>query len=162
MSIELHCPGCTKLIRAPADAGGKTGKCPYCSRKVYIPMPREELEPIPLAPIDPDEEAREAEMRRESANYMATVEGGGDGTIPQGGDSGQVIDYDDEVRQFIKAMHTSDLQTVERIVSKLSRNPGRSREYVQGTIVDEIPLAVEGVPPPLVQGFLKSLLGRLG
>ncbi|MCH7474571.1 MAG: cytochrome C oxidase subunit IV family protein [Gemmatimonadetes bacterium] len=37
MSIELHCPQCEKLIKAPDTAGGRHGKCPYCGRDVYIP-----------------------------------------------------------------------------------------------------------------------------
>ena len=66
MSIELHCPQCQKLIRAPDGAGGKRGKCPFCGSMVYIPTPPDEGEEIGLAPIDPDEERRAEELRKEA------------------------------------------------------------------------------------------------
>ena len=58
MSIELHCPKCGKLIRAPENTGGKHGKCPYCQGRVYIPMPYCKEEEILLAPIDAEEDRR--------------------------------------------------------------------------------------------------------
>ena len=39
MSIEIHCDHCGKLIKAPDDAGGQRGKCPYCHQSVYVPAP---------------------------------------------------------------------------------------------------------------------------
>ncbi|MGB0714583.1 MAG: hypothetical protein ACPGXK_01815 [Phycisphaerae bacterium] len=162
MSIDLHCPGCTKLIRAPDDAGGRTGKCPYCSRKVYIPMPKDEIETIPIAPLDPVDEAREEELRRESANYAATVSGGGDGSLPLEGDSAEPIDFEAEVSRFITSMHSSDLEVTEQIVARLSGQAAPARAFIESVISNDVALSVDGVPAPLVQGFLKSLLSRLG
>jgi len=74
MSIELHCPECQKLIRAPDSAGGKRGKCPYCKRTVYIPSPPDETEEIALAPLDDEEVKREAALRKEAIQYAAAVD----------------------------------------------------------------------------------------
>ena len=73
MSIELHCPGCQKLIRAPDNAGGRHGKCPYCERKVYIPTPASEVEVIDIAEPGEDEARQEELLRHESATYAAGV-----------------------------------------------------------------------------------------
>ena len=73
MSIELHCPQCGKQIKAPDDAGGRHGKCPYCERKVYIPMPESEIEEIPIAPIDESEVEREKQLRQEAIDLAKSV-----------------------------------------------------------------------------------------
>jgi len=74
MAIELHCPLCNKLIRAPDNAGGKRGKCPYCAGSVYIPMPPDEQSEIPLAPVDETVEKRKERLRKESTAYAAQVD----------------------------------------------------------------------------------------
>ena len=115
MSIELHCPQCEKLIRAPDNAGGKYGKCPYCETKVYIPAP-----------------------------------------------PGEVIDLGDEVEAYVVAMRDSKLDDAERIVRKLKSAGARASDYVEGLMLDPAPPPLGDVPKPLMMGFLKSLLGRLG
>ena len=174
MSIELHCPQCGKLIRAPEDSGGKKGRCPYCKRTVYIPTPLSDGDTIALAPIDPEEEARDAALRRESAQYAASVEkADGTTTTPstagRGGKpsarppkpAGDVVNIGDLVSSFIRAMHESKLPEADRIVEKLKKAGARAKDHVQALTLDEIPPAVGNVPPALAQGFLKALLGRL-
>ncbi len=174
MSIELHCTKCGKQIRAPDEAGGRRGKCPYCQESVYVPMPHDDSEEIRVAPIDEKEAERERELRQESADYIASV-GHSTGAPPEGertaapdeaagGPSfpGEVIDVSAEVGAFITAMRDSKLDEAEQTVAKLKSTGTSARDHVQGLINDEIPLQVEGVPPPLVQGFLKKLLDRLG
>ncbi|MFQ5463357.1 MAG: hypothetical protein ACE5E5_12125 [Phycisphaerae bacterium] len=170
MTTELHCPGCSKLIRAPDGAGGKQGKCPYCGRKVYIPMPESEIDPIPLAPIDETEEARAARLRRESTAYIAAIDhvgehdaagAGSDSTASQGGTAVETVDVADEVMRFMIAMRDSQLDVADQCVKRLAKAGSKSVEYVNGLMLDELPLRVENVPPPLVQGFLKTLLSRL-
>lgn len=168
MSIELHCPACTKLIRAPEAAGGRHGKCPYCEARVYIPMPPAEEE-IGIAPVDEEEERRsEEQMRREEAALAASLSreeatpgepAGGGGRSREA--PGEVIDVDECVEAFILAMRDSQLDAAERAVGLLRRAGSKARDYVQGAMVDEIPPPIEGVPPALVKGFLKTLLGRL-
>ena len=169
MSIELHCPQCGKLIRAPEDSGGKKGRCPYCKRTVYIPTPLSDGDTIALAPIDPEEEERDAALRRESAQYAASVEKA-DGTTAGKGRTqsarptkgvGEVVNIGELVSSFIRAMHESKLPEADRIVEKLKKAGARAKDHVQALTLDEIPPAVGNVPPALAQGFLKALLGRL-
>ena len=172
MSIELHCPKCSKIIRAPDDAGGKHGRCPYCKESVYVPLPpAEEEEEIGLAPVDDEEERRLEELRRESSQYIATV-GHEVGDVPDVGDSseslpppppadGEVVDLGAEVEAYLIAMRDSNLDQAEEVVARLAQAGTRARDYVEGMMVDEMPMQIENLPTPLANGFLKTLLGRL-
>ncbi len=176
MSIELNCPQCEKQIRAPDNAGGKYGKCPYCETKVYIPAPADDEGEIGLAPIDEEEERRERELIRESVRYAAAFDKESDklppeGAMPKGGGGrpvqhepppGEVVDLGDEVEAFVVAMRDSKLDAAERVVRKLKGQGARARDYVEGLMLDPAPPPLGNVPKPLMQGFLKSLLGRLG
>jgi hypothetical protein len=170
MSIELHCPKCQKLIRAPDNAGGRRGKCPYCKNSVYIPMPPDEVGEIPLAPIDAEEERRAEELRRESIEYVAEVDhatgpaGDADEPGPPPGDGefdDDFVDVPAAVEAFIWAMSDSKLDEAEEAATILKKLRTEASDYVQGLLVDELPPAYGDVPPPVVKGFLKTLLGRL-
>lgn len=171
MSIELHCPGCAKLIRAPDNAGGRHGKCPYCARSVYIPTPESEVEIFDVAEPTEEELRMEEELRRESVNYVAGV-AHADAEIP--GDSelvaegvrrpetpGEVIDLHGLVDAFLCAMRDAQLDEADRAVDALKRAGGKAKDYVNGVMVDEIPPQIDGVPDPVLKGFLKTLSSRL-
>lgn len=174
MSIEIHCSHCQKLIRAPDEAGGKHGKCPYCKQSVYIPTPPDDG--IALAPIDEDDERRDKELRRESISYSASVDrdkgrkydtgdrGGGGKVRPDTGhtiDARESIDVTAEVEGYIVAMRDSKLDKADAIVLRLRRSRGRARNHIEGLILDQMPPSIGNVPAPLMKGFLKSLLDRL-
>lgn len=172
MSIELHCPQCEKLIRAPDDAGGRHGKCPYCECQVYIPTPHDEGEAIELAPIDEQELKREAELRREAIAMESQVAHESAKLPPDTGapraarrrptqTPGEVIDTAAQVQRFLIAMRDSKLDQADQAVALLKRGGERSLDFVQGLLVDEMPPQIENVPPPVLTGFLKTLLGRL-
>lgn len=176
MSIELHCPQCGKLIKAPDDAGGRHGKCPYCERKVYIPTPETAIEEIPIAPIDEEELERERQLRKEALE-LAKVVTHDKTAVPEGESRtrsqaeavvretespGQVVDLSGEVERFVLAMRDSKLDKADQAVASLKRAGARGKDYVQGLMIDEMPPEFENVPPPLLKGFLKTLLGRLG
>jgi hypothetical protein len=35
--IRFPCPGCNRVMKAPRDVAGRTGKCPSCSTRIQIP-----------------------------------------------------------------------------------------------------------------------------
>ena len=178
MSIEFNCPSCEKSIRAPDTAGGKYGKCPFCEVKVYIPSPPSAGDDeIKLAPIDAEEEKRERELIRESVRYAAQFDKDPDKLPPEGAEGrggagarrmaepaapGEVVEVADEVEAFVVAMRDSKLQDADRVVARLKRAGARSKDYVEGLMLDPTPPPIGNVPKPLLIGFLKSLLGRLG
>jgi len=176
MSIELHCPQCEKLIRAPDNAGGRHGRCPHCNAEMYIPMPSAEDDVIPLAPVDEQEERREAELHREAVRYAAAFdkdmasaepppesEPGAKGARRSASAPapGEVVDIGDEVERYVEAMRDSKLDEADRVVAVLKRVHTRAHDYVEGLILDPAPPPIGNVPKPLMQGFLKSLLHRL-
>jgi len=178
MSIELHCPQCEKLIRAPDNAGGKHGKCPYCEAKVYIPMPpAPEEEEIRIAPLDLEAERRDAELQREMIRYAASLDkekdtpmgAAADAAVPSGGLAsrrmevpGEVIDVPDKVEEFVVAMRASQLDVADRVAKELKRTGSKARDYVEGIMLDPAPPPLGNVPKPLLLGFLKQLVQRLG
>ncbi|MCH7631942.1 MAG: hypothetical protein IIB59_01910 [Planctomycetes bacterium] len=168
MSIELHCPQCEKLIKAPDTAGGRHGKCPYCGRDVYIPTISDDDEGIPIAPIDPQDRQREEELRRETARLTSAVERDTDaGANSEGGrrageTSGEAIDVDKIVERFVIAMRDSKLDDADKLAARLKRAGPSARDYVDRLMLDPSPPPIGDLPKPLLHGFLKALLQRLG
>jgi hypothetical protein len=67
MSISFHCESCKQKIKAPDNAGGKWGNCPYCKHRCYIPMPKNENEPeLRLAPVEESEESKIGLLRNQT------------------------------------------------------------------------------------------------
>ncbi len=172
MSIEIHCPKCTKLIRAPESAGGRHGKCPYCENTVYIPMPPDPSDEIGLAPIDEEQERRDEQARREAADLAAKLYRAKEGTLPDGPGPrsassstrdvpGEVVDIGQEIKQFVLAMRDSKLDMADQAIDQLKKAGPRARDQVEGLMLDEMPPQFDNVPAPLAKGFLKTLLARL-
>ncbi|RME39186.1 MAG: hypothetical protein D6788_05985 [Planctomycetota bacterium] len=168
MSIELHCTRCQKLIRAPDNAGGKRGKCPYCGHSMYIPMPVEDE--IPLAPVDEEEERRAEEERKRAIRYAADVAHatGGDASWENeppppslSGVAPESIDLGAEVEAFIRAMGASKLDEAEAAVHRLRHAGDRAVAYVEQQDPKALAELCGDLPLPVVKGFLKTLLGRL-
>lgn len=179
MPIELHCPQCQKMIRAPDAAGGRHGKCPYCGNSIYVPMPlTDDDDIIAIAPLDEAEERRAEEERREALRFAAIVDKATEGgaadaggrskpaastrPAPRSADTpGVVVEIKTEVETFVLAMKDSKLDVAENAANRLRKAGDRARDYVQGLLIDEIPPRIGNLPAPLVQGFLKNLLSRL-
>ena len=74
MSISFHCESCKKKVKAPDEAGGKWGKCPYCNHRCYIPLPKSDDEPeLTLAPIDETEETQVEKLMQETYNLTLKI-----------------------------------------------------------------------------------------
>jgi len=172
--IEFHCKHCNKLVRAPREAGGKRGKCPYCKQSVYIPTPPDEREEIPLAPLDQEDEHRRKRLEAESLSIERALlrerreppetgprAGSGETAMPPPRGEGSE-DVEALVLSFVKAMRDSKLREADDICIRLRTEPESARDHVQRLLVDEIPPAgLETLPPALFKGFLRTLLDRL-
>ena len=74
MPISFHCESCKKKIKAPDEAGGKWGNCPYCKHRCYIPLPKsEDEEELRLAPVDESEESQLEDMMRETHHLTKNI-----------------------------------------------------------------------------------------
>ena len=174
MPIKFHCSHCGKMVKAPDEAGGKRGRCPSCKESVYVPLPPDEDEAIPLAPIDDQQEKADARARAESSRAAAALDHE-DRIPPEGAMPSRtpetaaaiptveaIADVGKLIERFVQAMSDSKLDHADRIANQLRTDRRRTKAAVQQLLLDEIPPASLGdIPPPLVKGFLKNLQGRL-
>ncbi len=119
--------------------------------------PRDASAPKPRG-FSPRDASARAEARGSGAS-ASSEPGKADKPANKVGDA--VIDFPDEIANFVRAMHQSKLDVAERIAGRLKRRSSQTKDYVQDLLVDQMGLTIEGIPPPLVQGFLKKLLERL-
>ena len=57
MAIEVRCPSCGTLVRAPDDAEGKIGRCPKCHERFRITAPGQRPAPSPAPRYEPPAQA---------------------------------------------------------------------------------------------------------
>jgi hypothetical protein len=170
--IEFHCPGCSKLIRAPEGSGGRHGKCPSCGRTVYIPTPSDELEEYDIAPLDDGEERRQQELQREASEMNRArlldkdvpdeTRGYAAGSSQQSEPAARQEDVRDLVIAYLSAMVESRLDEAGRMVQRLRPYKKSARVIIQQLSTDDLPPAeLSSIPLPLMHGFLKSLNAQL-
>ena len=185
MGIEFHCSRCNKLIRAPAAHGGKRGKCPYCKQSVYVPSAPEELEEIPLAPVDQDDERRRQRLADEARQLRTALSrekseppdtkssgaaagsgapgpGGAESAMSPPREAMDEVEIETLVTNYVTAMQASRLDEADGVAKHLRVQAATARKHVQQMMLDELPPpGLGGIPPALFKGFLRTLLERL-
>ncbi len=71
--IRVTCEHCNRVIKAPRQSAGRTGKCPHCQNPVYVPIPQEELEEIPLASDEDSALAKADQLEKEAYEIAADI-----------------------------------------------------------------------------------------
>jgi DNA-directed RNA polymerase subunit RPC12/RpoP len=186
MTIVFHCEHCEKKISAPDEFGGKAGKCPHCQQRVFIPSPPDQLEEIPLAPEDPNEERRRQQLLRETFRVQqqlndhkeAPEQPGGQvspagGALPisdseselprsqtaVGGSSG--TDVRAMVGQYLVLMSRGNLETAEQRAEQIASGGSAAKRIVeQMAMQDVLEPELANVPPSVISGYFKKLLAR--
>jgi len=173
VSIELHCDHCSKLIRAPDEAAGRRGKCPYCHQSVYIPSPPEAIEEIPLSPVDEGGEQEQKrlteEMRRTQRELLAEHRPPPDRAVPVSRESAMPETIRDEgdsvedmVVDYLLLMRESQLVEAEAVLADLLKQKAAARAVVERLSTDAVPPeALAGIPAAVYHGFLKNLRSQL-
>lgn len=182
MSIEFHCEHCSMLIRAANEAGGKTGKCPHCGGKTYVPLPPEELDEIPLAPFDAEAEKRRRQAANEDASlqYKLLRERSAPGELGKPGavraqqkptPSAAPPPQHEEVSSrkltstivsFVEAMSQGKLDEAEAVAAKLSKYSAQTIQVLDDMMSTDLGAYGFGaLPRPVLLGFLKQLRSRL-
>ncbi len=171
MAIEFHCHHCGHLVRTANEHAGRRGKCPHCHNSVYIPTPSEEIEPLPLAPLNEADEREkkrlEEESRRlaralledktelppESASRAPAAQPLGDVRLPG--------DMEVLVTEYVLAMAEGRLAEAEDLALEIRMDMKRAEEYIQRLSIDQIPpQRLAKIPRPVLLGFLKQLRGH--
>ena len=150
MAIRLQCERCGREVQAPDSDGGKRGKCPYCGHSNYIPAGLDGEAPLPLMPVDEQEErARQAEveaLRNQERELLA--ESGPDAHA-------LVVDY-------CLDMAASRLDQCRSHLAELKELGRGGVEAVEDFLTqNKIEPALGTVPEQVLQGFLKKLRAEL-
>lgn len=179
MSIEFHCEHCDKLVKAPASAGGRRAKCPYCQGTCYVPLSPDEAEELPLAPLDEGDEAQRrralhetAALQRELLRDQALPEdrqrGGrrSSGVVGAGRDAAagsmSAVEIRRHVIAYVEAMSEGRLEEANRVVDRLKAEREAVSRFIESVASDQLAGSeMPALPRPVLLGFLKQLRSGL-
>ena len=173
MPIEFHCEHCEKLVKAPDDTGGRRAKCPHCKGTCYVPTPSDQLEEVPLAPLDQEEENRrkrahqedmalQQSLLHERADPDKPVKPAAQASTTASAAQATTIDAKGLVCDYVEAMSGGRLEEADRIADRLAAVRDAVIRIIESIATD--PLAASdmpAVPRPVLVGFLKQLRTRL-
>jgi len=172
VAIEFHCEHCDKLIKAPEDKAGSTGRCPHCGGAAYIPRPVAEDDEYGLAPLDPTEESRRQRAAMEDAAYQRSLlrdkEPPADAPKqtrvakvgqPASPTSKQLSAL---VVRFVEAMSTGELEAAARLSSVLTKHKSQAAAVIDAMMKEDLTgYGLPTLPMPVLLGFLKQLRQKL-
>jgi hypothetical protein len=167
MAISFNCIKCGKEIKAPDSYAGKQGKCPYCGQGNNIPMPVDEDDLIPLAPIDENEERR----RQQEIDYLRSKEKlllrelsesspGPDEPAPAPKQAARVTieQCRSDVMNYCLDLANSRLDKLDVYVSRLKNNKALGMTAVEDFMLGRyIEPALDDIPPKVLKGFLTQM-----
>jgi hypothetical protein len=168
MTISFTCEHCRKEVKAPDDAVGRRGKCPYCGESSYIPDPEAAQEgEIPLAPVDEQEEEQlrreKEELRRQERALLA--ESGESESAGSGEEKRSDFRPEDlypAVVAYCVDMTNSNLDRAQEHLRRLKPYGYTAIQAVddfsQGRAEDE---TLAQIPDKLRKGFLKQLRSEI-
>lgn len=166
MAIILHCEGCHKDIKAPDDAAGKRGKCPFCGHPIYVPVPAAQDDELDFAPTDEeDERRRQREVERLRLQEKALLkEMAGSKSAPppeEPAPTGAGTLYH-HVVNYCLDVAASRLDRLPVHVTHLKKNKPAGLAAVDDLIRGKVIEPVLGkIPPRVLQAFLVQLRDEL-
>jgi hypothetical protein len=167
MMIEFHCTHCDKLVRTGAEHAGKYGRCPFCHQSVYIPTPSDQLEPLPLEPVDQAAEEEQQRLVRETRDLTLQILSEKErlpdiGPASPTGSTMDVlpprVDVETLVIEYALCMAEGDLAAAEELAAEIRTNMAAAEAFMQRLTLDEIPHPrLARIPRPVLVGFFKQL-----
>jgi len=167
MGISFHCESCKKKIKAPNDAGGKWGNCPFCKHRCYIPLPKSDDEPeLKLAPIDEADETQMDTLMQETqflTQSLLSME------IPEEKASGSGRNRTAQEKEVIKKcilylrqMADTELKDAEHTFAKLKKEKKLSIRILSAMARAERPEPeLADVPQPILHGLIRDTCTKL-
>jgi DNA-directed RNA polymerase subunit RPC12/RpoP len=173
MAIVFHCEHCGKKVSAPDESGGHQGKCPSCNQRIFIPMAKDQVEEIPLRQVDPEEERRRKALKQEEIRVLNKLQEHQEPPPdPTGGktrpDDSILIpappppaNTGDLVRQFMVHMAKGELEAADPLAQKIVGGGPKALKTVEDMAMQEmLDPQLANVPPTVIAGFFKKLMGR--
>ncbi len=166
MSIDFHCQACRKKIKAADDAGGKWGKCPYCSHKNYVPRPASpDDEELKLMPLDQSEETQYGSLMNESGELTkmilneTMVPEGDEDSLPEAHSERDIIRA---LIHYMRCMVDGHIERAEEYKKQASAAPEKTRDIIDRMMRTQSPEPeLADIPPKVIQGYLKSLKAEI-
>ncbi|MEJ5259636.1 MAG: hypothetical protein WHS88_05540 [Anaerohalosphaeraceae bacterium] len=166
MPISFHCESCKKKIKAPDQAGGKWGSCPYCGHRCYIPLPKsEDEEELRLAPIDEAEESRIQEMMRETHNLTQHILH--ESRLPSEETAVSTAELDEtevikKVILYLRQMADGELASADKTFLALKPMKKMTLRILAAMARAERPEPeLSDLPPSVLQGLIRDLTAKL-
>jgi len=165
MSIQFRCEGCGKTVKAPDSAAGRQGRCPACKHIMYIPLPPEQRQEIPVAPDDVDENARGEQLKEDQAFLDQLVQeqaGPADGAAPDTPAAPTSDPIETLIVGFVLSSAQGQMERAERFAAQLTRGGQHAQEIVDRMMLEQIPHDdLKDLPAAVVNGYLKQLREKL-
>lgn len=159
MAIVFHCEACKKKISAPDGAGGKYAACPHCKHRVYIPLPKTEVEAeeLTLAPIDENEERQRQELMRETYRLQQSLLK--EKEVPEGADLAAAAQMDErellkQIIIYLRQMADGEIGEGQKTAERIMQNKRKA-----ATLLDR--LAVSDMPEPELADIPQNVLAKL-
>jgi phage FluMu protein Com len=169
MPIEFHCEHCGKLVRAGDEHAGRQGKCPGCNQSVYIPTPDEQLDVIPLAPVDEQDVQEQEKLLAETRGLVSDImrdrelppESASDRpavTTPQGDARLDRVAMEEMLVQYARHMADGDLARGEELAQEIRRDLPLAEDVIGRMVSDEIPPeGLADIPRPVLVALFRQL-----
>jgi DNA-directed RNA polymerase subunit RPC12/RpoP len=175
MAIVFHCEHCGKKVSAPDEAGGRQGKCPSCSQRVFIPMAKDQVEEIPLRQDNPEEKKRQAALKQEELRLQNFLlehqdlppEPGGPKARPESRTTPTAptpvaatpIGIPDLVRLYMVHMAKGELEAAGTTAQRIISGGPKAFKAVEDLAMQEfIHPQLANIPQTVIAGFFKKLL----
>ena len=168
MSISFQCEQCKKKVKAPDDAGGKWGSCPFCKHRCYIPLPPSpDDEELKLAPVDDREETRYGKLMRETYSLTRNIlqETAADGEPAAGGEFNEADEKKliKNIIIYLRHMADGQLTQAEKTLTELSPHKNAANRILQKMLRAERPEPeLADINGKVLQGLIKNLAAKMG
>ena len=166
MSISFHCESCKKKIKAPDEAGGKWGSCPFCKHRCYVPLPKtEDEEELQLAPIDESEESRIERMMKETHHLTQNILH--ESKIPEDTAAGSAATVSEKeiiknAILYLRQVADGELSKAEHTFKSLKVNKKASLRILASMARAERPEPeLSDVPDSVLQGLIRDVSAKL-
>lgn len=168
MPIEFNCPACSKPLKVPDQFAGRKGKCPSCGNAILVPAVAAEQEPADIYALaedtpPPRKKLSEIDKVLYSAVGEPRAEEPAAPAAPAGPREAPAGSLDQLASRWLRAMADGELETAGSLMRELSRRGAEVRkivkEWVRGA---DRPIGLDDIPAPVLQGFFKQLLAKLG
>lgn len=164
MPISFHCESCKQKIKAPDQAGGKWGSCPFCKHKCYIPLPKsDDEEDLRLLPVDQSEESRLADMMRETHNLTKNILHQNE--MPADEPASGVVGEKELIKTaiiYLRQMADGELGQADRTFKSLHVNKKNSLRILASMARAERPEPeLSDIPESVLNGLIRDASGKL-